>query len=155
MTKLFKPFSLILACVLVFGSAKTAFATEDSATLVSEDSNSANSEVVTLDETSITPFRNGDKVTFKLGNTGYIQNCGNRPKFRFRASGGSSNTLIKFHITTSGGTEYTQGNIKADGSQYIDKQYVVLNGKGTWSFSATIVSGTNNGKITCSVEQVY
>lgn len=175
-----KALCMALTCIMALGTATTAFAaekTDDSAVSTpqvvecSDESNATmgeemtftipangeTSEIITLgdDSSEITPFKQGERVSFRLGETGHLSNCGLTPKFRFRASGGSSDTLVKFHITTAGGSEYTQGNVRADGSQYIDKQYVVINGGGTWSFTASVVSGPNNGNITCSVEQIY
>lgn len=175
-----KALFMALTCTMVLGATTTAFAAENTGDSVlssyealecSDESNATvedgmtfiipangeTSDIITLSNSSpeISPFKNGEKVSFRLGETGYMSNCGFNPKFRFRASGGSADTLIKFHITTAGGTAYSQGNIKANNSQYMDKQYVVVNGKGTWSFTASIVSGPNSGNITCSVEQIY
>ena len=41
------------------------------------------------------------------------------------------------------------------GLHYIDKQYVVAQSGGTWTFTASVTSGVNNGEIVCWVEQIY
>lgn len=165
MTRRFKGLSILLACVLTLCMGTTAFA---ASTPTDENpQNSLPGEIIEVtvpadgntygmdDDGFIVPMAQGNVATFKLGSTGYISNCGFNPKFKFTARGGSSNTTVKFYITTSGGVNYTQGDIKADGSQYIEKQYVVFNGGGTWAFTASVVSGENNGNITCTVTQTY
>ncbi len=164
MTKRFKCLSLVLACVLCLFMGTTAFAAEPT---TDDSQNNLNGEVIEVtvpadgntygvDENgSIVPMAQGNSTTFKLGETGYISNCGLTPKFKFTATGGSSNTMVRFYITTSGGVNYTQGDIKANGSQYIEKQYIVANGGGSWQFTASVVSGTNNGNIVCTVTQTY
>ncbi len=164
MTKKFKCLSFVLACLLCLGMATTAFAAE----LPIEDSqNASNGKIIEVTvpadgttygleaDGSITPRAQGNSTTFRLGESGYISNCGFSPKFKFTATGGSSDTLVRFHITTSGGINYTQGDIKANGSQYIEKKYIVYNGGGSWQFTASVVSGSNNGNIKCTVTQTY
>lgn len=178
MTKHFKLLSLLLACVLIFGTSTITFAAENpvnstanNSTTFLENSNKENtldgdvrtvtvtangesSDIISLDNIKAIHRAQGNTTYFMLGNTGYISNCGFTPKFRFRASGNPA-AQVTFHITTAGGTSYSQGPMQADGLHYIDKQYVVAQSGGTWSFTASVTSGVNNGEIVCSVEQIY
>ena len=164
MTKRFKCLSFVLACVLYFSMSTTVFAAEPTEDV---SQNNLNGKVIEVnvpadgntygmnDVGAIVPMAQGNTTTFRLGQTGYISNCGLTPKFRFTATGGSSNTQVRFYITTSGGVNYTQGDIRANGIQSIEKQYAVFNGGGSWQFTASVVSGTNNGNIMCTVTQTY
>lgn len=178
MTKRFKLLSLVLACVLIFGTATTTFAAENpvnstanNSTVVSENSDEKNtlngdvqtvtitangeaSDIISLDDIKASPRAQGNTTYFMLGDTGSISNCGFTPKFRFRASGNPA-AQVTFHITTAGGVNYSQGPMQADGLHYIDKQYVVAQSGGTWTFTASVTSGVNNGEIVCWVEQIY
>lgn len=136
----------LLSCLLVLSMVGTS----SSAYEVSAVSPIEPSQVVT---SGIMPMQVGDYIYFKLGSFGYLKNCGNAPRFRVWATGGSSNTDLKISVVTAGGVSYTMGTVTADSKHYLEKQYFVLNGTGTWQFAATVVSGSNNDMIYVHVEQ--
>lgn len=144
-----KVFSMLLALVMIFGQAMPAFAAEasgDPETTVAE----------TTSDMEIVPMSQGDEITFRLGEVGYISDAGNNPKFEMWVTGGSASTQVKFNITSSGGTNYgPYGPIPADGSQGWYFQHVVIQGGGAWKFTANVTSGPNPGNLVCHVKQVY
>lgn len=159
MKKLSKVLSLALACVMLLGCATTAFAaeaTETEPTAVAGDENLQDIPVVIEGSATVSPLQQNDQVNFALGSIGYMSNCGNAPKFKCWVTGGDANTQVKFEFVTGGGVSYGPfGPVKADGSNYLDKPFVVFNGSGVWQFKAYVSSGTNNGNLVCHVLQYY
>lgn len=156
-----KVLSLALACVMMLGCATTAFAAE-----ATPDPEKVNAEfsvveqeipvVVEGSESGIVPMTQGDQVNFRLGSVGYMSNCGNMPKFKCWVTGGSSSTKVMFEFVTGGDVKYGPfGPVNADGSNYLDKPFVVFNGSGVWQFKAYVSSGENNGNLVCHVLQYY
>ncbi len=152
-----KLFSVLMALAMVFGQAMPVFAAEAS-------DNSAVTQIA-IDEsavaeptsaTEIVPMSQGDEITFRLGDVGYISNAGNMPRFEMWVTGGNASTQVKFEIQSSGGTHYgPYGPLPADGSQGYSFQTFAIVGGGTWSFTASVTSGTNPGNLICHVKQVY
>lgn len=152
-----KIIALTLSFVMVFGCTTTAFAAEttDSKTSVSNET-VQEIPVVVENTVSIMPLAQGERTDFDLGDVGYLSRCGNFPKFKFWVTGGSSSTKVRYEVTTAGGNDYGPfGPVNADGSNYSEKQFSVINANGTWQFRAYISSGPNSGNIVCHVEQVY
>ncbi len=145
--------SLVLVGVLMLMSAPVSFAAEEAYSYCEEEFQEKG-EIFEITD-SIDPLSQGDEVSFDLGNSGYISNCGFTPKFKMWVTGGTSSTQITFNITTAGGVNYTQGPVKADGSSWVEKQYYVYNGGGTWKFTAHVSGGTNPGGLVCHVRQIY
>ncbi|MCI9038712.1 MAG: hypothetical protein HFJ29_02345 [Clostridia bacterium] len=152
--------SLLLVCFMVLGCTATAFAAEPdvpsdtSSTAVEE--NIQEIPIVFEGNSVATPFSQGERVDFALGSIGYMSNCGFLPKFKFWVTGGDANTSVALNVVTGGGVKYGPfGPVKANGSTYIEKQFVVYNGSGVWQFTAQVTSGNNNGKLVCHIEQTY
>lgn len=154
-----KILSLALVCIMVLGCATTASATEiDSAEF-------DNTQFTVVEESPVVPdgaiefiipLAQNDEETFKLGSIGHMSHCGNMPKFKCWVTGGSSDTQVKFNFRTGGGVSYGPfGPVKADGSNYLDKPFAVINGSGVWEFTANVTSGENNGNLVCHVLQYY
>lgn len=154
-----KILSLALACMMLLGCATTAFAAEPDPAEFDNTQYTVVEEAPVVPEGAteiVVPIAQNDRVDFKLGNIGYMSNCGNMPKFKCWVTGGSSSTQVKFEFVTGGGVSYGPfGPVKADGSNYLDKPFVVFNGSGVWQFKATVTSGNNNGNLVCHVLQYY
>ena len=155
-----KLLALVMACVMALGCSITAFAAEPTDATVEAGINSADAEIVEIPvvfeeaDNSINPTAVGSVTTFTIGNTGYISNCGNNPTFKMWVTGGSSSTQVVFNVTTSGGSNYGPfGPVKADGSNYLTKNFVVVVGGGTWSFTASVTDGSSSGLV-CHVQQI-
>ena len=154
-----KILSLALACFMLLGSYTTAFAAETTNTEYD------NTQFTVVEEKPIAadgvtefimPLAQNDRQDFSLGSIGYMSNCGNTPKFKCWVTGGSSSTQVKFSFKTGGGVSYGPfGPVKADGSNYLNKSFIVANGSGVWQFTATVTSGNNNGNLVCHVVQYY
>lgn len=154
----FKALSFVLALVLMLGCSVSAFAAEIPATEIPVEVNESQKNAVVLEnsETTVSPRMNGDYITFKVGNIGYMSSCGFTPKFKIWVTGGDANTQVAIHIKTAGGIQYGPfGPVKANGSNYLEKPFVVYNSGGAWQFTAAVTSGTNNGNLTVHVQQIY
>lgn len=147
--------SLALACVMMLACGTTAFAAEPDNTRFSV------VDRVVLgamgeNEIIVSPMQQNDEITFAVGSTGYMSNCGLTPKFYVWITGGSASTQVKVNFVTSGGVSYGPfGPLKADGSNMLDKAFVVVKGNGAWQFTANVTAGDNNGKLVVHVRQYY
>lgn len=162
-----KILSLALVGIMTLGCATTAFAAEskvESSTVAASETD--NSEftiveqeipvVVETSDSSIVPMKQGEQADFQLGSVGYMSNCGFTPKFKCWVTGGSSNTKVMFEFITGGSQKYGPfGPVNGDGSNYLDKPFVVFNSTGAWQFKAYVSSGPNNGNLVCHVQQYY
>ena len=149
---------MALVCVMMLTCATTAFAAEPSDSFDNNSFTIVEQELPVEIESdgSIMPLQQNDQVDFQLGKIGYMSNCGFTPKFKCWVTGGSASTQVKFTIKTGGGVTYGPfGPLKADGSNYLDKPFVVYNSSGVWQFTATVTSGENNGNLVCHVVQYY
>lgn len=157
-----KILALVMACVMALGCGTTAFAAEPTTADAEQVDviNSAEAEIVEVPVTfvpadaGISPANVGDRTApFAPGNAGYITNCGNNPTFKFWAEGGSSSTQVKFRVVTSGGVSYGPfGPVKGDGSNYATKNFAVLQGNGTWTFTVEVTGSTAG--LRCYVQQI-
>lgn len=153
----FKVLSFALALVLMLGCSVPAFAAEVPATETPvEVVESPDAVVLENTEASASPRMNGDHITFKVGSIGYMSNCGFTPKFKVWVTGGDANTQVAIYFKTAGGIQYGPfGPVKANGSNYLEKPFVVYNSGGAWQFTAVVTSGNNNGNLTVHVQQIY
>lgn len=152
-----KLFSVLMALVMVFGQAMPVFAAEASDnSAVTQIAIDESAVVEPVSATGVVPMSQGDEYNFRLGEVGYISNAGHMPRFEMWVTGGSASTQVKFEIQSSGGTHYGPfGPLPADGSKgYSFQTFAAVSG-GTWSFTATVTSGSNPGNLVCHVKQVY
>ena len=162
-----KILSLALVGVITLGGATIAFADEPKADATTEFvSETDNNEftiveqevpvVVESNDEGIAPMKQGDEIKFSLGSIGYMSNCGRTPKFRCWVTGGTSSTKVMFRFKTGGGVNYGPfGSVNADGSNYLDKPFIVFDSNDAWEFTAFVSSGPNNGNLVCHVQQYY
>ncbi len=160
-----KILALVMACVMAIGCSVTAFAAEPTTVDAKQaDINTAEAEIVEVpvvvipvnsdDDAGVSPASVGDSTgAFAPGNRGTITNCGMHPTFKFWCTGGSASTQVKFNVVTSGGTSYgPYGPVKGDGSNYATKDFYVLQGNGTWTFTVEVTGSTAGLK--CYVQQI-
>ncbi len=143
-----KVLALMIGLVMMFSSNLPAFAAEN-----------AEPEVelipVSVESDGIVPFTVGQETTFKIGEVGYLDDCGNFPAFEMWVTGGTSSTQVMFELTSSGGVKYGPcGPVSADNSNYWRFSHFVLNGGGSWRFTAYVSKGTNTSNLVCHVRQV-
>lgn len=150
-----KLLALAVACVFTLGSTATVFAADTSTNDTPETQSEYQTIPIEFESEAPDTLSQGDSITFGVGSAGYISNCGFTPKFKMWVTGGNSSTQVTFNILTSGGVSYRQGPVRADGSNYIEKQYIVYNGGGSWRFTAYVSAGSNSGNLVCHVQQVY
>ena len=162
-----KILSLALVGVMTLGCATTAFAAEPKADATTEVVSEADNNeftiveqevpvVVESNDEGIVPMKQGDEITFPLGSVGYMSNCGFTPKFKCWVTGGSADTKVMFEFVTGGSQKYGHfGPVNGNGSNYLDKPFVVFNSTGAWQFKAYVSSGPNNGNLVCHVQQYY
>lgn len=162
MKKITKLISLALAVVMsICASATISFAEEvdnDSAVTTQSELQTTTEDFIPIvfetDSTNaVTPYAQGQIAAFRPGYSATMTDTGLIPKFKFWA-GGNPDAQVVFVIKAPNGDTYTQGPIPADVQYYIEKQYIMLV-TGTWTFSAYISSGSNNGKMICYVKQTY
>ena len=160
-----KILALVMACVMALGCGVTAFAAEPTTADAKQvDINTAEAEIVEVPVTvisvnsdsdeGVSPANVGDSTgEFAPGNRGTITNCGMNPTFKFWCEGGSASTQVKFNVVTAGGTSYgPYGPVKGDGSNYATKEFYVLQGNGTWTFTVEVTGSTDGLK--CYVQQI-
>ena len=149
--------TLAMLLSLTIASTTTAFAAEPNTAGNASESSESIPVVFESSKSSKPIFRKkNDSITFSLGSTGYISDCGLKPKFKCWVTGGSASTQVKFNFVTSGGVAYNNfGPVNADGSNYLYKSFIVFKGNGTWQFTATVTSGSNPGNLVCHVQQYY
>ena len=160
-----KILALVMACVMALGCGVTAFAAEpNTADAGQVDINTAEAEIVEVpitvipvdssENAGVSPANVGDWTGgFDPGNRGVIDNCGMNPTFKFWCEGGSASTQVKFDVVTAGGVTYgPYGPVKGDGSNYATKEFYVLQGNGTWTFTVRVTGSTAGLK--CYVQQI-